>query len=865
MQTNTTPVGFTCLRLLIENLHRDVNFDAMLNDELFNAYAGNDCEALVELARKLQLDPVAHQDVLTALDTYHGQALLKLKNGNWIILLSTAQFKNADRVTICDPTAAEGRPINVPKAQIIERMGDAVICFGNLQNIDIRTQTGLFCLCSVARHHGVDMNIQRVMHDYSVGEEEPTRRVIHEIAGDYKIRTSDRKLNWEKMIKLGEGFPAIAQKADGRYVVLCGYRPPRQPEAVDAEKPAPDSGDLAVLDPSNPPEDGSRFSFWSREDYAREVPGKVMLLKRRYKLSDENQPFGLRWFIPEFFKLRGIFAQIALMVAMLTIISLAVPLFFQIIVDQVLPNYAHNTLNVIAVAVILAVIFNGFLEYLRSYFLLFATNKIDISTATKTFRHLMKLPIDFFERIPSGVLLKHMQQTEKIRGFLSGNLFFTLLDLCSLVLFVPFLMIYSMTLTGVVIAFSVVMALVIAALIRPFQRRLNELYQAEGKRQSMLVESIHGIRTVKSLALEPVEEKQWNNSTAYAIKSYFRVGKISMSASSICKVLELLMNIAVIWIGAMMVFNGKMRVGELIAFQMLAGRVTGPLVKIVGLIHEYQQVALSVKMLGVVMNTPTEPEGGGVRNPFRGDISFENVSFQYRPNLPLVIKDISLQVPVGSTLGIVGRSGSGKTTLTKLLQGLYPVQQGLIKIDGIDLREIDRSHLRSSIGVVLQDNYFFSGSIRDNISQTKRSASLEEIIYVSKLAGADEFIQKMPRGYDTMLEENASNLSGGQRQRLAIARALLNNPPILIFDEATSALDPESEFVIQKNLKSIARGRTVLIISHRLSIVSRADNIIVLDSGKLVDSGNHDQLMAHPGIYQEFWRQQMERINPDEI
>jgi ATP-binding cassette subfamily B protein len=868
MPNNTMPAGFACLRLLMNNLHRDVNFDAMLNDELFNSYAGDDCAALVELAQKLHLDPALHHDVATALDSYHGQALLKLKNGNWIILLSTAQFKNSERVTICDPTTAEGRPINVPKAQIVERMGDAAICFGNLQDIDIRTQTGLFCLCSVARHYGVDMNIQRVMHDYSVGEEEPPRRVLHEIAGDYKVRSADRKLKWEKLIKLGEGFPAIAMKANGRYVVLCGYRPPRPPEGEDAEAaeaPAPDSGDLAVLDPENPGENGNRFIFWSREDYEREIPGKVMLLKRNYRITDENQPFGLRWFIPEFFKLRGIFAQIALMVAMLTIISLAVPLFFQVIVDKVLANYSFNTLNVLGVAVIMAVLFNGFLEYLRSYLLLFATNKIDISTATKTFRHLMKLPIDFFERIPSGVLLKHMQQTEKIRGFLSGNLFFTLLDLCSLVLFVPFLMLYSMTLTGVVIAFSVVMALVIAALIKPFQRRLNELYQAEGKRQSMLVESIHGIRTVKSLALEPVEEKQWDNSTAYAIKSYFRVGKISMAASSICKVLEFLMNIAVIWIGALMVFNYKMSVGELIAFQMLAGRVTGPLVKIVRLIHEYQQVALSVRMLGVVMNTPTEPDGGGVRNPLRGDVAFENVSFQYRPNLPVVVKNMSLHVPVGSTLGIVGRSGSGKTTLTKLLQGLYPVQQGLIKIDGIDLREIDRSHLRSSIGVVLQDNYFFSGSIRDNISQTKRSATLEEIIYVSKLAGADEFIQKMPRGYDTMLEENASNLSGGQRQRLAIARALLNNPPILIFDEATSALDPESEFVIQKNLKSIARGRTVLIISHRLSIVSRADNIIVLDSGELVASGNHDQLMAQPGIYQEFWRQQMERINPDEI
>ena len=859
------PGGFACLRLMMTNLRRDVNFDALLNDELFNSYSSDDCAALVALADRLRLDPVAHHDVTTALETYHGQAMLKLKNGNWIIILSTAQFKNSERVTICDPTAAEGRPINVPKSQIVERMGDTVICFGNLQDVDIRTQTGLFCLCSVARHHGVDMNLRRVMHDYSVGEEEPERRIIHEIAGDYKLRTADRKLLWDKIIRLDQGFPAIAQKANGRYAVLCGYRmPPREPDENGETKPV-DAGEMVILDPERMPEDGNRFSFLGRKEYEAEFPGKVMLIKRTYKLSDENQPFGLRWFIPEFFKLRGIFAQIALMVAMLTIISLAVPLFFQIIVDKVLVNYSFNTLNVLGIAVVLAVLFNGFLEYVRSYFLLFATNKIDISTATKTFRHLMKLPIDFFERIPSGVLLKHMQQTEKIRGFLSGNLFFTLLDLCSLVLFIPFLMLYSMALTGVVLAFSLVMALVIAALIKPFQRRLNELYQAEGKRQSMLVESIHGIRTVKSLALEPVEEKRWNDSTAYAIKSYFKVGKISMAASSICKVLEFLMNIAVIWIGALLVFNYRLSVGELIAFQMLAGRVTGPLVKIVGLIHEYQQIAISVQMLGVVMNNPTEPEGGGVRNPLRGDIAFENVSFQYRPNLPTVIKDLSLHVPAGSTLGIVGRSGSGKTTLTKLLQGLYPVQQGLIKIDGIDLREIDRSHLRSSIGVVLQDNYFFSGSVRDNVSQTKRSATLEEIIYVCKLAGADEFIQKMPRGYDTMLEENASNLSGGQRQRLAIARALLNNPPILIFDEATSALDPESEFVIQKNLKSIARGRTVLIISHRLSIVSRADKIIVLDGGNLVASGNHDQLMAQPGIYQEFWRQQMERIIPDEI
>ena len=277
----------------------------------------------------------------------------------------------------------------------------------------------------------------------------------------------------------------------------------------------------------------------------------------------------------------------------------------------------------------------------------------------------------------------------------------------------------------------------------------------------------------------------------------------------------------------------------------------------VGLIHEYQQIALSVKMLGVVMNTPPEPAGGGVRNPLRGAIEFDNVSFRYRPDLPHVISDFSLQIRAGETIGLVGRSGSGKTTITKLLQGLYNVQQGIIRIDGIDIRELDKAHLRRNLGVVLQENYFFSGTVRENIALARQNASLEEIIYASQLAGADEFVQKLPRGYDTVLEENASNLSGGQRQRLAIARALLTNPPILIFDEATSSLDPESEEVIRRNLNAIAKGRTVIIVSHRLSIVSRADKIVVIDDGRISAAGSHGELVGQPGIYREFWNQQM--------
>ncbi len=849
MEKNTAISGLLCLKVLLGQCRSNTNLDSVLSQESVGKYVEDPAKTLYQLAENYDLGPEM-VDPRNAADCAErtGAALLPLAGGNWILVIRASQFAQ-ESVSCFDPSVNNGgKPVAYKTSELLARAGEKMIYFVRLREVDNVAQSGIFCLTSIARHHQVRMDMRQVMHDYAIDAEEPKLSKLIDIAQSYEFKTSRKKLSWEKLQNMGQAFPFIGIKKNGKYAVVAGMRRMSQ-----EEPPA-----LAVVDPAKPGEHGSPFTFLSEEEYLENYSGEFVLLKKTYHLSDENQTFGLRWFIPEFLKLKSIFIQIALTVCMISMLSLVVPLFFQIVVDKVLVNQAYNTLNVIGIGIFFAILFNGFLEYVRNYFLLFATNKIDIATAMKTFRHMMRLPIDFFEKIPAGVLLKHMQQTEKIRGFLSGNLFFTILDLFSLCIFIPFLLFYSVSLTLIVLGFSTLMALVIASLIKPFQRRLDELYQAEGKRQSMLVESIHGIRTVKSLALEPVEEKHWDDTTAYAIKSYFRVGKISMTAKSISQVLEMLMVVAIIWAGAMMVFKGTLSVGALIAFQMLAGRVTGPLVRMVGLIHEYQQIALSVRMLGVVMNTPEEPAGGGVRNKLKGRISFEGVGFQYRPDLPQVIRNFSLDVPAGTTIGIVGRSGSGKSTLTKLLQGMYNVQQGVIKIDGVDIREIDKSHLRSSIGVVLQDNYFFSGSIRDNISMTKRNAALEEIIYAAKLAGADEFIQKTTRGYDTILEENAVNLSGGQRQRLAIARALLTNPPILIFDEATSALDPESEQLIRDNLKAIARDRTVIIVSHRLSIVSGADQILTLENGEMTSLGKHKELLAQPGVYRNFWRQQME-------
>ena len=834
--------GLLCLREIAAQLHWNVNFSALITEDVKQKYANDPVACIVEITEKLGWKPKTVTGQQDFLQTCSDPVLIQFRSGRFVFAFKPGEMKSTG-IELIDPEAAN-RKVVMPSHDVIAAFSGTAVVFGNLQEVDPKQQTGLFALTQIGRHHNTPMDIRRIMHDYAVGDEEPTPQQLRAIANDQGFKAKFENLKFQDMKTMGAAFPFIGFKNDGKAYIVCGV------------KPKEDKDTLVVVDVTEPFQQ-QPFQFWDEEHFQSVSSGKFMLLKKIYKLTDEEQPFRLSWFLPEFLKLKGVFGQIILLVAAMTIISLVTPLFFQVVVDKVLVHRGFTTLNVLGIGIVATLIFNGFLEFMRSYLLLFATNKVDINTATKTFRKLMHLPIDFFERNSSGILLKHMQQTEKIRGFLSGNLFFTVLDLFSLLIFLPFLMLYSLPLTGIVLFFSFLMVLVVALLIKPFQRRLNDLYQAEGKRQSMLVETIHGIRTVKSLALEPVEEKLWDNTTAGAINACFQVGKISITARSISMTLEGLMMIAVIWYGSLLYFNGVMSIGALIAFQMLSGRITAPLVKLVGLIHEYQQVSLSVQMLGVVMNARPEPSGSGIRQPVKGAISFENISFQYSPDRPNIIRDFSLDIKPGQVIGIVGRSGSGKTTLTKLLQGLYPPQRGMIKIDGIDIREIDKAHLRCSIGMVLQENYFFTGTIRENISLTKRHATLEEIIYVSQLAGAHEFVSELPQGYDTKLDENASNLSGGQKQRLAIARALLTNPPILIFDEATSALDPESENIVQTNLRQIAKGRTVLIISHRLSIVSNAEKILVMEHGKLSATGSHRDLMAQPGLYRDFWQQQM--------
>ena len=708
------------------------------------------------------------------------------------------------------------------------------------------SHTSIQCLTAIAQHHGLQINPERLINEYALGAQEPGNLLLLRMAADIGLKAKVEQLSWKGLLAQGGVFPLIACMNDGTAMIVVGMR-------ADA------GGRIALLDPSAAQavvvlEDETSFcARWA---------GKVILVKREHKITDPDQRFGFTWFIPEILKQKAAFRDIFIAALAMHFLSLASPIFFQLVIDKVLTHQSETTLWVLAAGIALALAFDSIFGYLRQMLTLAATNKIDMRLTRRTFAHLLSLPIDYFETTTAGVVTRHMQQLEKIRNFLTGRMFFTALDTMALIIFLPILFAYSVQLALVVLLFTALIAAVIGGMVPTYQRRLNALYTAEGQRQAMLVESIHGMRTVKALAIEPSQRRIWDQRSAEAITMHFRVGRVSITGNAITDFLGKLLPVVIIVLGAQQVFDQTLSVGALIAFQMISGRVTGPLIAMVGLVNEYQETALSVRYLGEVMNR--QPEGrvgaGGLRPQLEGEISFDQVSFTYPGATGAALNKASFTIPAGSVVGIVGRSGSGKTTLTKLIQGLYPLQEGLVRFDKVDAREIDLSHLRRQIGVVLQENFLFRGTVRENLSATKPDASFEEIVAAAQAAGADEFIERMPKGYDTLLEENAANLSGGQKQRLSIARSLLSKPSILILDEAASALDPESESIFIRNLSRIAVGRTVVMISHRLSTLVNAHAILVMQNGQLVDSGRHSDLLERCETYQSLWNQQTSHL-----
>ena len=707
--------------------------------------------------------------------------------------------------------------------------------------------SGVLALSAIAHAAGTEMSPEPLHRRYGLGQKEPSTDLLVRIAEENDFKAVAHRTDWAGLVALHALCPLLLRLNDGSWVVLAALMPARSPDRV------------AVL---NPQASETRVLEVSREHLMEQWSGDAVVVRRRFSVSDERRPFGLFWFTAEILRQSGAFRDVAAASVILSFLALGAPLFTQLVIDKVLMHENMSTLVVLTVGIIAVMLFETAFTFLRQFLMLGATNKIDMLLTRMVFSHLLSLPIQYFESRSAGVILRNVYQLESIRGFFTGPLLGTLLDCAGLLVFAPLLFFYSPTLASLVLAFTAAMALVVVALIKPFKARLELMYTAEGRRQALMVEAIHGMRTVKALAVEPAKIREWNERSARSILTNFSVMKISISAAALTHVLERLQSIAVIGFGAVLIFEHEMSVGTLIAFQMISGRVSGPLVAIVGLVHQYQQVLLAVDLLGEIMNSTPEGKspGTGLRPTIRGGITLEEVSFRYPGAASQALSNLSLHINPGQVIGVVGRSGSGKTTLTRLIQAMYYVNEGVLRIDGVDIREIDLGYLRSSIGVVLQDNFMFRGTVRENIAASKPNASLREVIAAAQAAGAHEFIERLPQGYDTYLEENAANLSGGQKQRLAIARAILPEPKLLILDEAASALDPESEAIFIRNLTRIAKGKTVLMVSHRLSTLVRSDAILVFERGGLADVGTHTQLLLRCAPYQLLWRQQLGQV-----
>ena len=497
---------------------------------------------------------------------------------------------------------------------------------------------------------------------------------------------------------------------------------------------------------------------------------------------------------------------------------------------------------------LVVVTFEVILTGLRSYVFSHTTSRMDVELGASLFRHLLHLPLAYFQARRVGDSVARVRELENIRSFLTGNAITVVLDLLFSVVFISVMFYYSTTLTLIVLA-SLPCYIILSVCFTPMLRtRLNEKFMRGAENQAFLVETVSGIDTVKAMAVEPQTTRQWDKQLAGYVAASFKTTTLNTLANSGVTLISKIVTVATLWFGARAVIGAELTVGQLIAFNMLSGQVAQPVMRLAQLWTEFQQVGISMQRLGDILNTRTEVAGNNlVLPPIKGAIHFDDLHFRYRPDAPLILKNINLRIASGEVIGVVGRSGSGKSTLTKLIQRLYVPEQGRVLIDGIDLSVADASSLRRQIGVVLQENILFNRSIRENIALTDPGAPLEAVMQAAHLAGAHEFITELPEGYDTPVGEHGTGLSGGQRQRIAIARALLSNPRILIFDEATSALDYESEHIIQKNMRAICQGRTVIIIAHRLSAVRQANRILVMDKGQIIESGNHQELMQHDG------------------
>ncbi len=711
--------------------------------------------------------------------------------------------------------------------------------------------SGLYALVTILRVQGMPAEPEQLRHQFAIpGQPFGSTELLRAAK---KLGLKARLVNTPFASLTNASLPAIGIDNSGEYFILAKVAhqdssPSEQsgaPSDVPSEKPSESKVLIMRAGLSQPQTltETELSEFWS---------GDTIFLTKRGGLLDSFKEFDLSWFIPSMVKYRKLFGEVLIISFFLQLFALVTPLFFQVVMDKVLVHKGFTTLDVLAFGFVVVAVFDAVLGGLRTYLFSHTTNRVDVELGAKLFNHLISLPLAYFEARQVGQSVARVRELDTIRNFITGTALTLVIDLLFTFVFFAVMWFYSPTLTLIVLGtlpFYIALSVFITPILR---HRLDQKFKYGAENQSFLVEAVTGVETLKAMSVEPQMQRKWEDQLAKYVSASFRTNNLNNVANQIAGLVNKITTLLIIWWGAHLVIDGSMSVGQLVAFNMIAGRVSGPILKLVQLWQDFQQAGISVKRLGDILNTPKEPGYNPNRSTLpqlKGRVTFDHTSFRYRPDGPQILNGVNLDVNPGEVIGIVGRSGSGKSTLTKLVQRMYVPEAGRVMVDGVDLAMVDTAWLRRNIGVVLQENFLFNRSIRENIALANPGLPMEAVVQAAQQAGAHEFILELPEGYDNPVGEHGCNLSGGQRQRIAIARALITNPRILIFDEATSALDYESERIIQQNMASICRNRTVFIIAHRLSTVRQCDRIVVVDKGRIVESGSHDELLAQQGYY----------------